>query len=95
MDTCETWTPRPVIETEGLHECEWDEYPWERVLSQATKVIVSFWRAKQKKLFEMYDVGEDTDDLRDPNPFEPYYVFYIKPPVGEPGCQPTKMDSPR
>lgn len=70
-------TPRPILDVDDLEPYDWPPYPWEQVLSMATKVIVSLWRRKQKRLFELYDVGDVEDSLTDPNPFEPYYVFYV------------------
>jgi hypothetical protein len=71
-------TPRPVIDIENLEEWYWPKIQWQYICSPAVNVIVSVYRLKQRQLFEKYDVDEDRDSLVDPNPFEPYYVFYVK-----------------
>jgi hypothetical protein len=71
-------TPRPVLDVDNLEPFEWPGIQWEYILSPALNVSVNVYRKKQKRLFDLYDITHYDDDLDDPDPFQPYYVFFVR-----------------
>ena len=71
-------TPRPVLDVDNLEPFEWPDIQWEYILSPALNVSVNVYRNKQKRLFDLYDITWHHDDLDDPDPFQPYYVFFVR-----------------
>jgi len=81
-------TPRPTIDVENLEPYPWPDIEWKRILSPAVNVVINVYRLKQRELYKWYYITEDDDDLLDPDPFQPYYVFFIE------RFQPQGVDTP-
>jgi hypothetical protein len=87
-------TPRPTIDVKNLEPYPWPDIEWKRILSPAVNVVINAYRLKQRKLYKWYYITEDDDDLSDPDPFQPYYVFFIQRFQHAERFQPRVVDTP-